>query len=494
MDPEISNKQLRSALLVLVPLFWVAGCATPVTETAENSMEPPQSTACLLPDEVADNKSGDQARQAATASTETPHSSLIGPPSSDHKDIWSRLRSGYGLPKLDSKLVTLHEQWFANNPEYMSRMMERARLYLHYIVEEVEKRGMPTEIALLPAIESAYQPYAYSRARAAGLWQFIAPTGRLYGLKMNWWYDGRRDVMASTQAALDYLEKLYNEFDGDWHLALAAYNAGEGKINRMQGYNRARGKPTDFQSLKLKRETVNYVPKLVAMANIVADPEKYGVQLADIPNHPYFARVETNAQIDLGVVAKLVDLPIADLQVINPGYTRWATDPDGPHHLLVPADKKEALEQGLSSLAKEDRIQYRHHAVARGDTLSAVANRYGVTPEAIRTANGMHGNLLRAGQDLLIPVSSRTLNPVVASAAKPVTVAAHPKPNGELVIHHVRAGDTLWSIARRYNVLVDHIRKWNLLEAGDVLRLGQRLRIWPSGRPSAALSGASPNS
>jgi membrane-bound lytic murein transglycosylase D len=454
-------------------------------------MEPPQSTACLIPGE--DTGASPANTVASETATRAPRAALAGPAPIEHKDIWSRIRAGYGLPRLDSPLVAVHERWFAGNPEYMARKMERARLYLHYIVEEVEKRGMPMEIALLPAIESAYQPYAYSRARAAGLWQFIAPTGRLYGLKMNWWYDGRRDVMASTQAALDYLEKLYNEFDGDWHLALAAYNAGEGKINRMQGYNRNLNKPTDYQSLKLKRETVNYVPKLVAMANIVADPEKYGVQLADIPNRPYFARVETDAQIDLGVVAKLVDLPIADLQVINPGYTRWATDPDGPHHLLVPADKKEALEQGLSSLAREDRIQYRHHAVAKGDTLHAIASRYGVAPEAIRTANNLPGNLLRAGQDLLIPVSTRALTPAVASAARPVAVAARPRADSDPVIHHVRAGETLWSIARRYNVLVENIRQWNLLEAEDVLRLGQRLRIWPTGRPSAAIVGPTPN-
>jgi membrane-bound lytic murein transglycosylase D len=261
----------------------------------------------------------------------------------------------------------------------------------------------------------------------------------------------------------------------------------------MQGYNRTRNQPTDYQSLKLKRETVNYVPKLVAMANIVANPEKYGVQLADIPNRPYFTRVETDAQIDLGVVARLVDLPITDLQVINPGYTRWATDPDGPHYLLVPTDKKEALEQGLSNLAKEDRIQYRHHAVARGDTLHAIANRYGVAPEAIRTANNLHSNLLRAGQDLLIPVSSRALKPAVAAAAKPVAVAARPRTEGDPIIHQVRAGETLWSIARRYNVLIDNIRKWNLLEAEDVLKLGQRLRIWPAGRPSAAIDSLTPN-
>jgi membrane-bound lytic murein transglycosylase D len=396
------------------------------------------------------------------------------------------------MPPLESPLVERHARWFAGNPEYMSRMTERARLYLHYIVEEVEKRGMPTELALLPAIESAYQPYAYSRARAVGLWQFMAPTGRVYGLKMNWWYDGRRDVITSTRAALDYLEKLYTEFDGDWHLALAAYNAGEGRVGRMMAYNRGRGKPTDYQSLKLKPETVNYVPKLQAMVNIVADPARYGVQLADIPNKPYFARVETDAQIDLGVVAKLVDMPVSELQVINPGFTRFATDPDGPHHLLVPAEKKDTLIEGLNGLPKEERVQYRHHLVARGDSLHAIAGRYGVSVEALRTANHLRSNLLRVGQDLLIPVSTRQLKPVIASAARSQPVAARAPGPGQPVIHKVRAGETLWGIARRYNVDVERLREWNLLGADDVLRLGQRLRIWPQGVPSATLPATTP--
>lgn len=395
------------------------------------------------------------------------------------------------MPPLESPLVERHARWFAGNPEYMSRMTERARLYLHYIVEEVEKRGMPTELALLPAIESAYQPYAYSRARAVGLWQFMAPTGRVYGLKMNWWYDGRRDVIASTRAALDYLEKLYTEFDGDWHLALAAYNAGEGRVGRMMAYNRGRGKPTDYQSLnKLKPETINYVPKFQAMVNIIADPAKYDVQLADIPNKPYFARVETDAQIDLGVVAKLVDMPVSELQVINPGFTRFATDPDGPHHLLVPAEKKDTLIEGLNGLPKEDRVQYRHHLVVRGDSLHGIAGRYNVSVEALRTANNLRSNLLRVGQDLLVPVSTRQLTPVIASAPRSQPVAARAPGAGQPVIHKVRAGETLWGIARQYNVEIERLREWNLLGADDVLRLGQRLRIWPQGVPSATLPAA----
>jgi membrane-bound lytic murein transglycosylase D len=459
------------------------------------------ATTAPLPSEQASDESrkSTEERRAVT----TPAADTAAPEAAkatkDYPDIWARIRAGYAMKPLEGNLVTVHEQWFARNPEYMSRMMERARLYLYHITEEIEKRGLPTELALLPAIESAYQPYAASRAKAVGLWQFIAPTGRLYGLKMNWWYDGRRDVEAATQAALDYLEKLNKEFDGDWHLALAAYNAGEGKINRMMEYNRQRGKPTDYQSLKLKRETINYVPKLQAMANIVADPKKYGVELADIPNTPYFTRVVTGSQVDLGVVAKLTDLPLEDLQVINPAHTRWATDPEGPHHLLVPVHKKDAVEEALANLPEAERVEWRGYEVKRGDSLHDIARKFGVAPETIRSANRLPSNLLRAGQSLVIPVSTRALPPAppaVASVLAPgrtlpppslESKATAPSDKPQPVIHHVRHGETLSSIARRYNVLVQQLAQWNLLDPSDVLKLGQRLRIWPKGGPTALL-------
>ena len=412
---------------------------------------------------------------------------------SEPTDIWARLRKGFAIEPLDSPLVDKEIQWFVNNPEYMQRMMERARLYLYYIADEVEKRGMPTEIALLPAIESAYKPHAYSRARAVGLWQFMPRTGKLYGLKANWWYDGRRDVQASTQAALDYLEKLYNDFDGDWHLALAAYNAGEGKVARMIKYNERKGKSTDYQYLKLKRETLHYVPKLMAMVAIVAHPDKYGVKLASIPNEPYFARVDTGSQVDLGVVAKLVDVPVDDLHDINPGYTRWATDPNGPHHLLVPADKKDALIEGLNNLPEEDRIQWQHHAVKRGETLSEIGRRYGLSVAALRTSNNLRSNLLHVGQDLLIPISASASVPkVIRTAYRGSSTRAAKR--GDPVIHRVRRGETLSSIARRYDVLVSQLAKWNLMQLDDVLRLGTKLKIWTSGGPTASIEVSTPNS
>lgn len=456
-----------SAALLLAAAL-AAGCAstssTDTAATAEPAVAREAAPAVVI-------------RDTNGAALELPH----------HADIWTRIRAGYGMRKLDSPLVAKHEQWFVNNPEFMQAMMERASMYLYYIVDEVEKRGMPMEIALLPAIESAYKPYAYSRAKAAGLWQFIAPTGKLYGLKMNWWYDGRRDVEAATKAALDYLEKLRDDFEGDWHLALAAYNAGEGKVSRMIEYNRRRGLPTDYEHLKLRAETKNYVPRLQAFVNIVAEPEKYGIQLAAIPNKPYFARIETRSQIDLGVVAKLGDLDVDHLHKINPGFNRWATDPEGPHYLFVPVDKKELIEEALNNLPDSERVQYRHHQVVRGETVSQIAKRYGITHDALKSANQLASNRLRVGQDLLIPMSERPINPVLVSQTRTKAVVASakaPRP-GQPVIHRVRSGETLYSIARRYNVLVRQLREWNLMQTSDVLRLGQKLKIWPGKVPSA---------
>jgi membrane-bound lytic murein transglycosylase D len=254
----------------------------------------------------------------------------------------------------------------------------------------------------------------------------------------------------------------------------------------MMQYNRTRGKPTDYQSLKLKRETINYVPKFQAMANIIANPEKYGVVLADIPNKPYFSKVQVGSQVDLGVVAKLTSLSLDELQVMNPGFTRWATDPDGPHTLLVPVDKHDEVVEALSNLPDDERVQYRAHTVQRGETLSDISRRYGVSVEAIRSTNRMTSNLLRNNQNLVIPVSTRTLPPVtpVKVTANTITTAKQP------VFHTVRSGDTLSSIARTYGVLVKQLAEWNLIHTGDILRLGQRLKVWHPGGPSVGLPGA----
>lgn len=458
---------------VLLPADTVAISGGTASDAGIPQLGPPATA----PDEPSEN--GASASPAVTSETDTDDGSQTQTADQlRYSDLWKRIRAGFALPTLDDQRVEYHQRWYASNPEYILRKTERARLYLYYIVEEVEKRHMPTEIALLPAIESAYQPHAYSRARAMGLWQFIAPTARRYGIQMNWWYDGRRDVLASTRAALDYLEQLHQEF-GDWHLALAAYNAGEAKVRYLMEYNRRKGLPTDYQHLRLRAETRHYVPKLLAFVSIIDDPEAFGVKLAEISNEPYFAPVELDNQIDLNIVSRLADVPIGDLYDINPGLNRWATAPDGPHRILVPVDKRDTLLEGLSSLPEDSWIRWQRHHIRRGETLSEIARRYGVSVWAIQRANRLPGALIREGQDLMIPISSRPMTRQVANITRP---AAPPRPPAgqAKVVHRVQAGETLWSIARHYRVYVSQIAKWNFMDTSDILRVGQRLNVFIS--------------
>ena len=493
------NKLLGLAYGLAVSLT-VIGCSTTPPQQPNTSATPAPSaravarTAATPPTPIVPGENQPPAATEIGSESGTPIDQLATTPAADepnYNDLWARVRSGFALPKLESPLIAQHERWFVENVEFREAMLDRAKLYLYYIVEEVEKRGMPMEIALLPAIESAYKPYAYSRARASGLWQFIPSTGKLYGLKSNWWYDGRRDVVAATRAALDYLQKLHNDFDGDWHLAIAAYNAGEGRIMRAIQYNRRKGLPTSYEHLRqLKPETKHYVPKLFAMVHLIADPAKFGITLADIPNEPYFTTVHTDAQIDLGVVARLTGMETDDLHHINAGYMRWATHPDGPHQLLVPVDKKDALLAGLENLEDKDRVQWRHHEVRKGETLHGIARRYGVTVDVIKTANKVTS--LKVGQSLLLPISAHAPAAVVASAGHATPVRSGAARNGQLVVHRVRAGETLWSLARRYNVLVHQIAEWNVMRPNDVLRMGQKIKIWTNGANSAQLDPTLP--
>ncbi len=255
-------------------------------------------------------------------------------------DLWMRLRGGYGLDlSIENDRIRVQREWYARHPEYFTRVTTRSERYLHYIVEQAEARDMPLELALLPIVESAFDPFAYSHARAAGPWQFIPSTGDYFGMQRTWWEDQRRDILKSTNAALDYLQQLSNRFEGDWLLALASYNAGGGTVSRAIRRNKEAGKPTDFWNLNLPRETTAYVPKLLAIAQIVGDPQAYGVPLHPIANEPYFATVKTGGQIDLAQAARLADISVEELYLLNPSYNRWATSPDGPFRLLVPVDR-----------------------------------------------------------------------------------------------------------------------------------------------------------
>jgi membrane-bound lytic murein transglycosylase D len=304
---------------------------------------------------------------------------------------------------LDSALVTKHEQWYASRPDYVSRMTDRARRYLYYIALEVERRGMPSEIALLPMIESAFNPIANSSARASGIWQFMPSTGRVFGMQQNWWYDGRRDVISATTGALDYLERLHDMF-GDWELALAAYNWGEGAVQRAQARNRKRGLPVNYTSLKMPDETRNYVPKLLAMKNIVANPSNFGLVLQDIPNQPYFAAITTARHIDLKLAAQLADISEEEFIALNPGHTRPVILQTDDDLILLPTSKVETFRANLESYSKP-LVSWQAYQPKKGERLDQLAPRFGLSLDKLKVVNGLNRNNLSTGQTLLVPVN-----------------------------------------------------------------------------------------
>lgn len=418
---------------------------------------------------------------AATAEQEPEDIARLADP-----DLWQRVRTGFTMPK--STLSPKTEQqlaWFVENPDYIDRVVERARPYLHYIVEELDRRDMPMEIALLPVVESAYQPFAYSRSRAAGLWQFIPGTGRMYGLKQDWWYDGRRDVAASTHAALDYLQRLHKRF-GTWELALAAYNGGEGTVSGAIKRNQKAGKDTDFWSLKLSRETSAYVPKLLAIALLVEQPEKYNISLSPIDDAPFLTVVDIGGQIDLALAAKLAEISIDEMYQLNPGYNQWATKPYGPHQLLIPIAKVATFQQALDALPANERVQWTRHKIKSGDSLGVIAQHYKTTIAVIKEANGLRNNNIRAGRHILIPIASGKASDYPLTASQRLATRQNSSRQGNKRIHTVKKGDTWWDIAIAYNVNVRKLTSWNNKAPGDILRPGQKLVVWTTAKISSS--------
>lgn len=406
----------------------------------------------------------------------------IDPPgSTQDDDLWSRVRAQIHMKTRDSDEIEarIQEQmrWFTEHPDYLKRVSERASPFLYLIVEEVENRQMPMEMALLPVVESGFQPFAYSHGRAAGLWQFIPSTGEHFGLKQNWWYDGRRDVHAATHAALDYLSQLAGQFDGDWLLALASYNAGGGTVRRAIARNEQDGHPTDFWHLKLPRETMNYVPRLLAVSRLIADPEKYGIALTAIPNEPKLVRIDVGSQIDLARAADLAGMSLDELHALNPAFNRWATDPDGPHQLLLTPDAAAELQAGLDNLPHDERIEWRRHVVRSGDTISDIAQRYHTTEQTLKSINGLHNNRIRVGEALLVPTSSLPLDQYKLSADQRLA-SKQSGGSGKRDLHTVAYGDSLWSIAHRFGVSTRELARWNGMAPGDVLKIGRTLVVW----------------
>jgi len=393
-------------------------------------------------------------------------------------DIWSRLRKGFRLHQPVHPRIEREIKWYASHPGYIARIQERAAPLIHFILEEAEKRNMPTEVVLLPVVESAFQPFAYSPGRAAGLWQFIPSTGRHYGLKQNWWYDGRRDIMASTHAALDFLQTLARTFDGDWELALAAYNSGSGTVSRAIRKNRKRGKETNFWSLKLPKETQDYVPRLLAISKIIDNPSIYGITLDPIPNQPQIGTVNIGSQLDLALAAEMAEMSIKELSSFNPAYNRWATAPDGPHRLTLPLTKIPAFQAALEKLPPSQRLRWKRYKIKMGDSLGVIARKHNTTLSLLKKVNKIKGNRIRAGKHLLIPVSSKDGRYYAYSATQRKQRIKNTPRKGNRLTHTVERGDSLWDIARAHKVSHRKLAKWNGMAPGDTLQLGQELVIW----------------
>ncbi len=389
-------------------------------------------------------------------------------------DLWQRLRNGFAMPDIQSRQVTERLEWYVANQDYLKRVFDRSRLYLFHIVEELEKRGMPTEIALLPIVESAFNPMAYSRAHASGLWQFIPGTGKRYELKQNWWYDGRRDIVDSTNAALDYLNDTY-EMHGDWQLALASYNWGENAVARAVEKNRREGLPTDYLSLPMPAETRGYVPKLQALKNLILNPQAYGVTLEPIPNEPYFVAVTKTGDIDVLLAAKLAEMPVDEFIALNPGFSRPLIRSSMAPRIVLPADKVDTFHENLEKYEDRSLVSWKTYVPQRGENLEAIARKHGLTLGQLKEVNGIAPRTRTVPHLLVVPIKGAEKFSRLPIMYAPPIVRQAPR---RALVHIVRAGETEYGIARRYRVRVDDLKRWNRI---DTLQAGQRLVIRAAG-------------
>lgn len=467
---------LRRVIVFILPLF-AAACA--VTGPVEQQSVARPELSPQAP-HARESRNLEAAPESVTAN--------VKPEPEPDPFIWSRLRNGFQLPYHDDHpRVQEYLDWHARHPHYLARVSERAAPYLHLIIDELGKRQMPLDLALLPAVESSYVPFAYSSGKAAGLWQFIPTTGKIYGLQQTWWYDGRRDIIASTRAALDFLKALHDQFDNDWLLALAAYNSGPGTVSRAIKANAKKGLPTDYWHLKLPKETVNYVPKLLAMRAVVQTPLYYGVELFPIADAVYLTSVDTDSQIDLGLAAELADLDIELLYKLNPGFKQWATAPDGPHRLLLPIESAAQFEAELDELDPDKRVTWHRHRIRSGETLGHIAINYRTSVQMLKQVNALKGHGIRAGRFLMVPRAVTNMTPELQQGLK---ASREQRPSGHRTVHRVASGESLWTVARHYNLKMESIARWNSINVNDILRPGDKLVLWggknskPVGKPT----------
>lgn len=449
------NYQNRSPLLPLcICLAWIiglAGCSTlkkddkPVAESG--------TTAPVVP-------------------LEEPHQGIEpGAHPGSNANLWEEIAKGYGLPEVNDSKVNKNLRWLSNNQRYLDKVSAQSKPYLYYVATQLRENNLPMELALLPIVESAYNPFALSPSKAVGFWQFMPQTGRNFGLKQNHWYDGRRDLVASTDAAVRYLKRLNTMFNGDWLLSIAAYNAGEGTVRRAIEKNRKLGKGTDFWSLPLSQQTQSYVPQLLALSKVIADPGKYELELEAIPNNPYFTRVNVSSPVDLTQAARMAEIDPQELRNLNAGYNKWITDPTGPHQLLVPVADAAQFTLNLDKLPKIAPIQVAgDYKVKSGDTLGGIAKRFGTSVAAIQSANNIKSSQLKIGQSLSIPGQAPMSSPYAIQAGQEIA-------QRNQTYYTIKSGDSFWIIAKKHGTSVQNLLKWNELQANAKLKPGQKLLV-----------------
>ncbi len=420
---------------------------------------------------------GDSARVHIQPGSESSEANL-----DQFENIWARIGSGLSFSlSYDNERIEEQIAYYKDNPAFLMTVTERSRPFIYEIVEELERRSLPLELALLPIVESAYNPNASAGKNSVGLWQIVNATARSLGIKQDWWYDGRRDPIASTSAALDYLTTLNEMFGNDWLLTLAAYNTGQGNVQKAIEQNSRRSRGTDYWSLNLSSTTEDFVPKLIALARLISTPDHFGLELAEVKNERVVARIEAGTQIDLALVASLAGVDSEILYQLNPGIRQWATHPDGPHTLLVPIDKVDAFESAVASLEGQTPVTWDRYVVQSGDTLSKIARQFNTQVAALQQVNGIDGSRIIAGESLLIPRAYKSAAPLASPNAPEylpgITLAGDVPPQGMTppTRYEVRSGDSLWRIASRYNLSASTLAGWNNISTESVLRPGQIL-------------------
>ncbi|WP_019028634.1 LysM peptidoglycan-binding domain-containing protein [Colwellia piezophila] len=384
----------------------------------------------------------------------------------EHDDVWQRIRSQLSIEVPDNKAVAKWRKYYLSHPNFMVTISKRAEPFLYYIVEEIEKRNMPVELALLPIVESSYLPYGLSNKSAAGLWQFMPVSAKRFNIEQNWWYDGRRDIVESTRGALDYFQFFHRTLDEDWLNAIAAFNSGEGRVGRAMAKNKRANLPSDFWSLKLPAETSEFVPKLLAIADILKRADELNYTFAPIKNSPAVAVIKVEGQLDISLAAQWANIDTSEIFKLNPGLNRWATAPDSSYQLMLPVSAADSFQAKLTSTNKKEWLRWHSYTVKSGDSLGKISQQYGIDILAIKKHNNLSSDIIRIGKKLIVPFNHSDMDPLGLA-----------KFSRTKITHTVKSGDNLWDISRKYKVSVRDIVRWNKLSSNSLLQPRQQLAI-----------------